>query len=47
MYKDFKEEKTATKRLYKLKQMALAIVYMTKFQSLLIQVDWNEKALIT
>ena len=36
MYRDFEEEKIATKKLYKLKQMALAMVYMTEFQSLSI-----------
>ena len=46
MYRDSKEEETAIKKLYKLKQTASAIMYTTEFQSLLIQVDWNEKALM-
>ena len=47
MYRDFKEEETATRKIYKLKQTALVMVYTTEFQSLSVQVDWNEKALIT
>jgi len=34
MYKDFKEEETATRKLYKLKQTGSAIVYTTEFQAL-------------
>ena len=34
MYRDAKEEKTVTRKLYKLKQTLLAIVYITKFQLL-------------
>ena len=34
MYGDFKEEKIVTKKLYKLRQTALAIVYTTEFQAL-------------
>ena len=46
MYKDAKKEETATQKLYKLRQTSSAIVYMTEFQSLLVQVKWNEKALM-
>ena len=46
MYSDAKEEKTATKKLYKLKQMLLAMVYTTKFQSLSVLIKWNKKALM-
>ena len=31
MYKDFKEEEIVTKKIYKLKQTGLAIVYITEF----------------
>ena len=31
MYKDSEEEETAIRKIYKLRQPALAIVYMTKF----------------
>ena len=31
MYKDFEEEETATRKLYKLKQTASAIVYTIEF----------------
>ena len=34
IYKDAKEEKTATQKLYKLKQTSSAMVYTTEFQSL-------------
>jgi len=34
MYRDFKEKETAIKKLYELRQMVSAIVYMIKFQSL-------------
>ena len=34
MYGNFKKEETATRKLYKFKQTMLAMVYMTKFQSL-------------
>ena len=46
MYKDTEEEETAIKKLYKLKQMLSAMVYMTEFQSLSVQIKWNKKALI-
>jgi len=46
MYNNAKEKETAIKKLYKLKQTSSAMMYMTKFQSLLVQVKWNEKALI-
>ena len=46
MYRDSKKEKTATRKLYKLKQTALAMMYTTKFQLLSVQVDWNKKALM-
>jgi len=46
MYRDFKEEETATKKLYKLKQTALAIVYIIEFQALSVQVDWSKKGLM-
>jgi len=36
MYGDFKKEETATKKLYKLRQTASAIMYMTEFQALLV-----------
>jgi len=47
MYGDFKEEETATKKIYKLKQTMSAMVYITEFQLLSVQIDWNKKALIT
>ena len=34
MYGDSKEKETVTKKLYKLRQTALAIVYITEFQAL-------------
>ena len=34
IYKDLKEEETAIKKLYKLKQTVSAIVYTTEFQAL-------------
>jgi len=34
IYGDSKEEETATKKLYKLKQTGSAIVYTTEFQAL-------------
>jgi len=46
IYRDSKEEETAIKKMYKLKQTRSAIVYMTEFQTLSVQVDWNEKGLI-
>jgi len=46
MYKDSKKEKTATQKLYKLRQTTSAIMYTTKFQSLSVQMDWNKKALM-
>jgi len=46
MYGNTKEEETATKKLYKLKQTSSAMVYTTEFQSLSVQVKWNEKALM-
>jgi len=33
MYGDLKEEEMATKKLYKLRQTALAIMYTTEFQA--------------
>ena len=36
----------ATRKIYEFKQTALAMVYMTKFQSLSVQIDWNKKALM-
>ena len=47
MYRDSEEEETATRKLYKLKQTASAIVYTTEFQALSVQVDWNEKSLMS
>ena len=35
-----------TRKLYKLKQTVSAIVYITEFQALLVQVDWSKKGLI-
>jgi len=46
MYKNSKEEETVIKKIYKLKQTASAIMYITEFQSLSVQIDWNEKALM-
>ena len=34
IYKDFEEEETAIKKLYKFKQIVSAMVYTTEFQSL-------------
>jgi len=36
IYKNAKEKETVTRKLYKLKQISSAMVYMTKFQSLLV-----------
>jgi len=38
MYGNAKEEKTATKKVYKLRQTLSAIMYTIKFQSLSVQV---------
>ena len=46
MYKDSEKEKTVTRKIYKLKQTVLAMVYTIQFQSLSVQIDWNKKALI-
>ena len=46
MYKDAKEEEIVTWKLYKLKQTSLAMIYTTEFQSLSVQIKWNEKALM-
>jgi len=34
MYKDFKEEEIATRKLYKLRQTKSAIIYTIEFQAL-------------
>jgi len=34
MYGDFKEKKTATRKIYELKQTGSAIMYITEFQAL-------------
>jgi len=46
MYGDSEEEEIVTKKLYKLKQTGSAMVYITEFQVLSVQVDWNEKGLM-
>jgi len=46
IYRDSEEEETVTKKLYKLKQTGSAMVYMTEFQALSIQVDWSKKDLM-
>jgi len=46
MYKDSEEKEIATRKIYKLKQTASAMMYITEFQSLSVQMDWNEKALM-
>jgi len=47
MYRDSKEEETVTRKLYKLKQTASAMVYITEFQALSVQVDWSKKSLMS
>ena len=47
MYKDSKEEETVTRKKYKLKQTASAMVYTTEFQVLSVQMDWNKKGLMS
>jgi len=47
IYKDSEEEETAIRKLYKLKQTGSAIVYITEFQALSVQVDWSEKGLMS
>ena len=36
IYRDFEEEEIVTRKLYKLRQTASAMVYITKFQALLV-----------
>jgi len=47
MYKDFEEKKTVTKKLYEFKQTGSAMVYITEFQALSVQVDWSKKGLMS
>ena len=47
MYGDSKEEKTATRKIYKLRQTASAMVYIIEFQALSVQIDWSEKGLMS
>ena len=46
MYKDAKKEETVTRKLYKLRQTASIIVYITEFQALSVQINWSKKSLI-
>ena len=46
MYGNAKEEETVTQKLQEIRQTSSAIVYITEFQLLLVQVKWNEKALM-
>ena len=41
-----KKKEIVIRKIYKLKQTASAIVYTTEFQSLSVQINWNEKALM-
>ena len=45
--KTLKKKETVTRKLYKLKQTASAIVYITEFQLLSVQIDWSEKGLMS
>ena len=46
MYRDFEKEKTVTQKLYKLRQTISAIMYITEFQALSVQINWSEKGLM-
>jgi len=44
MYENAEEEKTVIQKFYALKQTKSAMDYMVEFQSLTVQIDWNDKA---
>ena len=44
MYRDTKEEKTVVQKIYALKQTKSAMNYTIEFQSLAVQINWNNKA---
>ena len=46
MYRNSKKEKTVTQKLYKLRQTVSAMIYITEFQVLLVQMDWSKKSLM-